>query len=420
MQAMDYLRAKNWQQEVVFLCDSSWRLALQYESGMMYLNKDSIYKNLSQTKGQVELDRTLTQLDDFDIKQVSILGSLGWGRWLLPYFEGRNVDQVDTVEVGNHKSSSLGLMNKLLDHFKLDGGIGYIKKTKATQVYIDPYIENKISPQFMSWLDSAGSARLPDWLHIILRPEDKISLTKWDNHCVGPEEANCFIDEKAIFCFSDNSPYAQCSRSYPVALFSDQNLSCLFFKGDIAIKTKHDVDFWEIINILNYWRSHRMEELGLQWSNMGIDILTVTSIQNLLSWRDLCSYSSDHFHCRAILEQFGRVIDSPREIRRALFDIRRISSNESYTLNYSLQMMIFILERMINSTRSGERIFQRLGSDSHRIRIAESIYSYFYNKSPNASANESIRSYLSLMDFILKLDDANQSLHRAESLKESV
>ena len=79
-----------------------------------------------------------------------------------------------------------------------------------------------------------------------------------------------------------------------------------------------------------------------------------------------------------------------------------------------------IVERMIASANCGERLFERLGSDYHRVIIGESLIEGLIDQSWNPQKVLDIKNKLSeFHKYLLKIDHLNDQLDNYQHRKES-
>lgn len=427
LQALDYFRVKEWQQETVLICDARWKQFVNIDQPAIFLNKSDFYQKQSFQAGLVNtetLDQLLEQLDSFQITHVTQIGSLAWGRWLQAYLEA--VPDVEYVHIESQKikSPSIGLLNDLSHKLGIDLSVPLSEKSTSSAVYLDPYDGEFLSETFVELLKQRGSVPLPEWLNIISKEADQSQLIKLgiEEHIVDFDDMEVTLFNQKILCFSDQSQFAQTSRSYNVALFSCQPDCSLFFQGDISISTKESVHLSELINILAYWKAGRLKELAFQWFDMGIEISIVEFFHNHLVKRSLLNYSADLYNCQIILSQFLKESSqqTSREIAQLIHSMRAHVSNDPYSLSFSLKILIMIAERMLASASCGERLFQRLGSDYHRIFIGEALIEGIIEKNKKMISEIDIKQQLtSFLKFLVRIDFQNDQSEPEFQTKDS-
>jgi len=422
LQGLDAIRAKYWQQEVVCLCDTSWRPFLGNEAAVVCLDRESIYKGMKGSDLSNSLDSLLSQLDDFDIRQVTTVGELQWGRWLQSYFDSRDIEKYTKITI-DKPQTSLQVLNSIYQNLEVEPVCLTSKNNAPKAVYLDPYEGGEISQKFLEMINTVECKLIPKWLKIICRSSD-IPFFKnlgLNSFLIDSGEAEVHLAFDPLLCFDPDSIYVQTSRSYKVAVYSRLAVSAMFFSGDMQIQSTAGIDFIELLNIINYWRADRLQELSFQWLNMGISIQVVEQSQNRLGLRDLMSYSTDLNNCHLILEiynQWNGAIQS-REFRLILQDLRRANQQNSYSISFSLKFLILIVERMIISLKSGERLFHRLGSDYHRILVAETIFEKIHDQKFLSDSTQCLQQFVLFLDFLIRVDNENDQFVLAGSHKET-
>jgi hypothetical protein len=426
LQTLDYFRAKEWQTETVLLCDISWKPYIDIDHPIIFLNKEDFYikgVDSSEIVNMDVLNQFLEQLDSFDIVNVTQIGKLSWGRWLQAYLEETPEVQYLKVAEENPKTTSIELINQLSEELAIDLSMPTKEKNISSSLYIDPYTDNKVSPIFMSLLKNRGSMALPEWLNIIVRNGDHelYKNLNIEDSLIEYEESEISLFNQSILCFDDTSTFAQSSRSYNVATFNCKADQSLFVQGDISIKTDQEIHFSELINILSYWKVSRLKELAFQWFNMGIEIQTIEIFHNRIVKRNLLNYASDLQHCQKIVDLFTGNDSYPaqRDITQIIYEMRKENNNDPYSLSFSLKILIMITERMLASAVCGERLFQRLGSDYHRIIIGEALIETVLQKNQQSIHKIDIKKQLSsFLKLLLDIDFRNDQAENFRQIKE--
>ena len=75
LQALDFFRVKEWQQETVLVCDSSWKKYVNVDQAVIFMDKEQFYSGTS-SQGTVNtdvLEQFLEQLDSFQISSPEFL-----------------------------------------------------------------------------------------------------------------------------------------------------------------------------------------------------------------------------------------------------------------------------------------------------------------------------------------------------------
>lgn len=423
LQALDSIRAKYWQQEVVCLCDVSWRPFLGGEAAVVSLDKESIYKGMTGgSELSKNLDALLAQLDDFDIKRVTTVGELQWGRWLQSYFDSRNIEKHTKITI-DKPQTSLQVINAIYKNLDIEPLTLINKAVEPKSVFIDPYEKGKISRKFLDMMNSVDQKLIPKWLKIISHQNDMPLLKRLGlkNILIERSEAEVHLSVDPVLCFDADSVYVQTSRSYKIAIYAKPAERSLFFAGDLQIQSATVIDLVELLNIINYWRADRLQELSFQWLNMGIDIHVVEQAQDTVGLRNLMSYSTDLDNCHHILEIYNqrRAVTKSREFRHVLQDLRRANQHNSYSISFSLKFLILIVERMILSLKSGERLFQRLGSDHHRLLVAETIFEKIHDQNKLLDSTQCLQQFVLFLNFLIRVDDENDQVALSGNHKET-
>ena len=79
-----------------------------------------------------------------------------------------------------------------------------------------------------------------------------------------------------------------------------------------------------------------------------------------------------------------------------------------------------IIDRMIAAASCGDRLFQRLGSDHHRIVIAESLVEgLLYQQSHEKKTFDILSQMRKFRQFLTKIDTYNDEILNLVSQKES-
>lgn len=419
LHALDLARAQDWQQETVLICDESWSHRVNIDQPVMFIDKGRLFnQGRSKTHSyNVEvLEALLEQLDHFEITQVTQIGELNWGRWLIAYFEQENNVQMNHLVWSDSEISSLHVMNEMSKVMGLDVNSGISKSPPQSAVYVDPYEGSDLSPGLVNLLEEVGSMELPQWLIFAVDEKDEEffnskGLSDWT---VERGELEMSLFNQSVFCFDEGSPFVQTSRSYNVAILSDKADEAMYLPGDIQIKTKENIHLSELANILVYWKSRRLRELAFQWMNMGIEINIVEDFHGRLIKRNLLNYSTDLFNSQTLVKYFVERGDGDSSFHLSdLVDQLRLQSNrDPYTLSFSLKILQMIVDRMIASAKIGERLFQRLGSDYHRLIIGEALVEGLIQVNSQNIAELKIDKKLNeFREFLMKVDYHNDMIH---------
>lgn len=423
LQALDYTRAKCWQSEAIIVCDTSWKPFVNIDQSVLYVSKDDFFNKENQTLNAEVLENFLEQLDEFGITKVTQLGELGWGRWLNAYLEGIEGLEYSKITSSSASINSIEAMNELASDLEIDLTLPVSEKTKSSAIYIDPYEADQLSPQFIELAENLGSQKIPEHIFIISRDEDLERLEGYGlgDSLVDFEESQVGLFNQFVLCFSDQSPLALTSRSYQVALFNCEAQKSLFVPGDISISTKQDIHFSELINILAYWKSKRLKELAFQWLNMGVEVKVLEVFHSRVILRNLLNYSSDLYHCQAILEFAKNSRGSKHALHELVDSLRKSMDNDPYALSFSIKLLSMIVERMLSSAEVGERLFKRLGSDYHRIIIGESLVEHFIESSDQPFDKIDIKKQLkNFLNLLIEIDYINDQVVSISNPKESL
>ncbi len=427
LQALDIIRCKNWQSELILLCDSSWKSVLGPEQSVIYLNREEIYHSPNNQPQQINnkaLDQFLEQLDSLEITEVTQLGHLSWARWLNSYLDQVEGKKYNTVSFDSNSISSIDLLNQLAAELKIDLSIPQSSNQPTAEVFLDPYHEQELSHDFIKMV-TAKDQNLPDWMTILCWPSDEAKLKKLGlaKNLMDYSEGQAQIQNQNVICFSDRSPLACCSRSNNIALFNCVKDQSLFMSGDLSIRTDETLYWSELFSIITYWKTGRLKELAFQWLKKGIEIETVELNHNRLTKRNLINYSTDLFCCHALIDQFKAQSEKGQGggLSGVITQMRRNMQNDPYALSYSLKLLILITERMLASASCGERLFHRLGSDYHRIIIGEALVEGLFEGMMKQNENLSIPKELrSLLKFMIQVDFINDEWVERQVLKAAV
>mgnify|MGYP003683650237 CR=1 FL=1 len=383
LHALDILRAQDWQKEIVLLCDKSWQDYITVEQPAIFLDRKQFFHETSMSKDSIvntqALENFLHQLDDFEIKHVIQLGELSWGRWITAYLSDIKPLDYQEIKFSNKKVTAVEVINRISDELGIDITNHQKEIPRNALVYIDPYKNDELSKDLMNIL-AEGIGQVPSWVNIISKESDQHYFNQMglEDNTIDPEETSINLFNQFVLCFDENSKFAQASRSYNVALYGceeENSSSSAFLPGDILIQSDEVVHFSELYNVLSYWKRGRLKELAFQWVNMNIDIDVIESFHHRVERRKLQSYASDLLRCQTILDKFNTSVGSisERDIKDFVWRMRGNVSNDLYSLSFSLKILLMITERMLASAACGERLFQRLGSDYHRVVIGEAL-----------------------------------------------
>lgn len=427
LHCLDVARAQDWQQETVLICDESWRPFVNIDQPVLFIDRQKILSHSSENteEAMAGLEGFLEQLDHFEIKQITQLGDLYWGRWLQAYFENEEKTLIQVIDWQSQAElSSLQVVNDLAHELALDMTSMISQEKKGAAIYIDPYQGSKLSAEFLRLIKNTDLSILPHWLNVVVHEKDFQSLAEFglEDYLVDFSEFEMSLFNQSVLCFSDQSVFAQTSRSYNVALFQVEGESSLFVPGDIKISTNEDIHISELTNILAYWRTKRLKELAFQWLNMGVEISCIEDFHGRVIKRNLLNYSSDLYHSQILVNEFLKR-DSLISNARAgdlVHMMRRKVHNDPYALSFSLKLLLMIVERMIASAECGERLFQRLGSDYHRVVIGEALIEGLIEQNASRQKVLDIKKQLNLFhDYLLKIDHSNDQIDSLHLSKES-
>ncbi len=425
LHSLDIARAQDWKQETVLICDESWRAYVNLDQPVLFIDRKKVFEGSQKPNdGFRYLEDILEQLDHFEIKQVTQVGDLAWGRWLGAYFEDQPSVKTHVIDWGEKNVSSLELINDLANELALDITAPRQSQSKSASVYIDPYCGTSLSTEFLKLFGNLNGFQLPSWLSIIVKDDDieKLNQMGLSECLVEYSESESQLFNQSILCFSDASPFAQTSRSYNVALYNTKTSQSLFVADDIFINSKEDIHASELFNILSYWKMKRLKELAFQWLNMGIEIHCLENFHSRVVCRNLLNYSSDLYHCQIMISEF---LYNSHDLRRSkLFEIidrmRKEVSNDPFSLSFSLKILLLIVERMMASATCGERLFERLGSDYHRIIIGETLIEGLIQNSSTKPKELDIKERLQAFHkYLIQIDHFNDQMEISHQRKES-
>lgn len=425
LQSLDYFRVKEWQQETVLICDVSWRPYVNIDQPVIFLDKGEFYSGSTKEVVNTDiLDHLLEQLDSFEISNITQIGELSWGRWLQAYLQEIADAQYIKIDWNKNTGTSIQLINDVAEELAIDLSAPLTDKPRSSAIYIDPYDGHKLSKKFVDLIQNKGSVKLPEWLNVIVKNKDHklFSHLNIEENLVDFSESEMNLFNQFVLCFSDSSSFALTSRSYSVALFDCESDQSLFVQGDITINPQENIHFSELLNILSYWKAGRLKELAFQWFNMGIDIHSVEFFHSRIVKRNLLNYSSDLHHCQTIVDNFVRSHGKMTnlEIVELIRRMRKNINNDPYSLSFSLKILIMITERMLASGSCGERLFQRLGSDYHRIIIGEALIEGLIGVNSHSLNELDITKQLKLfLKFLVAIDFRNDQTDKIIQSKES-
>jgi hypothetical protein len=423
LQMLDILRASRWQQELVLVASKKWQPYLNSEIGAICIERSLIAGPQKGEDGATHLDSLLNQLSEFDIQEVSVVGELNWGRWILSYFEELSVPSINKIDLPADCSNSARLLEHMLQSVNLNNVNMAQLFRSGSEVYIDPYSMGDISPVFKDLMQTIDRQEWPTWLYVISADTD---LSFFESIGLGEsvivlDEALVHLGNKSVVTFCDQSHFAQTSRTYPVALIKNEARSSLFLSGDIHIDWNVSIDFSEIFNILNYWRTQRLLELAFQWGKMGIQIDILDDSRGRGHIHSLSSYSSDMTICHYLIDIYQSSLKSlsEREARQVIQDLRRIYGYDLYSVSFTFKLTQMILERMVSALQSNQAVFSGIGSDHHRLMLAEKLFETIYKRSKKHEGSTYLKECQSLLNFINKIDELNDQLTTPEAIKET-
>ncbi len=427
LHCLDMARAQDWQQETVLVCDESWKPFVNIDQPVLFIDKNRVFGQ-EEISGVAEslpyLESFLEQLDNFEIKQITQIGELTWGRWLTVYFESESEVSTQKINWSGKEVSSLQVINDVAHELALDITSTLRESSKLSAVYVDPYDCGQLSPVFLRLLQGLSKQVLPSWLNIVCKEIDTNVLSKYgvNDSLVDWDEVETSLFNQPVLCFSDQSSFAHTSRSYNIAIYGDSPETSLFVPGDISIVPEKDVHVSELFNILAYWRSRRLKELAFQWLNMGIEINCIENFHGRVVKRNLLNYSSDLFHGQILMKCYlnDKGASQSRNISHMILDMRKQVNNDPFALSFSLKILLMILERMIASANAGERLFQRLGSDYHRVIIGEALIEGLIERDWKPEKIMNVKKKLEdFHRYLIKVDFTNDQMDSVISHKES-
>ena len=415
LHALDLARAQDWKQETVLICDESWSHLVNIDQPVLFIDRERLFSKNDQASEHYNveiLDSLLEQLDHFEINQVTQIGDLNWGRWLTAYFEQEPGVQITKLNWSQKNLSSVQVINDMAAEMGVDLSSSRPKNSVQSAVYMDPYVDGEISKDFFNFFKDRGSMVLPQWLVIAAHEKDaeffnELGLEDWT---VDQSELEMSLFNQSVICFSELSPFVQTSRAYNIATICCGSDHSLFLPGDMNIQFKENIHLSELVNILVYWKTNRLKELAFQWLNMGIEIECIEDFHGRLMKRNLLNYSSDLFNSQILVREFvnGGSKQNNSAYRDLVSQLRNHSDNDPYSLSFSLKLLMMIVDRMIASAKVGERLFQRLGSDYHRLIIGEALIEGLIEKnSQNLNELKIDKKLFEFRDFLVQLDHFN-------------
>ncbi len=422
---LDLARAQDWREETILICDEIWKPLVNVDQPVLFLNREKFFEK---KQGQTEpfnleyLEEVLDHLDHFEIKKVTQIGQLQWGRWLKAYLDQEDGVDHKVISWGKKNLSALQILNDVADELAIDISSLGSKATKGNEVLIDPYDNEGIAQEFLSLIDNIDEKYWPEWLTIIVKEQDEEMFKgkSLEEQVVLETDVVANHNNQSVLCFSSQSPFLQTSRNFNVALYNSGGKDNLFLQGDISIQSKEIEHISEIINILTYWKSGRLKELSYQWLNMGIVIYHLEVFHSRVVQRNLLNYSQDLFHCQALIHHFlqskGRI--GPPFLQQIVNEMRDEIDNDPFSLSFSLKILNMIVDRMLSSAQTGERLFQRLGSDYHRIVIAESLVEGLIDTHADDLTKLDLKAKLQeFKQFLMLVDRWNDDIEQIKQLK---
>ncbi len=425
LHCLDMARAQDWQQETILVCDESWKSFVNIDQPVLFIDKKKVFGQDSDNVGDSipYLESFLEQLDHFEIQKITQIGELTWGRWLQVYFSAETESPVQQINWEEPAVSSLQIINDVAQELALDITMTARDGKKSGAVYVDPYCDEGLSQSFIQLIESLSPDDVPNWLTLVCKEKDEAFFIEkgFEESLIDFDEMETSLFNQPVLCFSDSSPLAHTSRSYNVATFGQEKDSSLFVPGDISIKPAEEIHIQELFNILAYWRGQRLKELAFQWLNMGIDIHCVENFHGRVVKRNLLNYSSDLYNCQILIQKFlYQKSHGSREFSSTILEMRKKVENDPYTLSFSLKILLMITERMIASANTGERLFQRLGSDYHRIIIGEALIEGLIETSWDETKIINIKKKLEEFHrFLIKVDFTNDQMDSTNLHKET-
>ena len=301
LHCMDLVRAKDWAQDTILVCDESWREFINHEQSVLFLDQSRFFKpsvgEIGRQVNEEELYDFLEQLDDLEINKVTQIGGLSWGRWIQSYVELLRPMEYQRLECAN-KICSIELINELSEKLKIDLSAGNCKKTLNTDVFLDPYDGQNLSDQFLKILSSDCWESFPQWLRIVVQNRDKRFFMEkgLTDKIIDRTEMEMSLCNQPVLCFSDQSPFALTSRSYNVALYNTETDQSAFVYGDIHIDSGKETPFTEMIHLLSCWREDRFGDLILGCFRQGVEIRFVDDFHHGVVKRNPFSHPSVLYH----------------------------------------------------------------------------------------------------------------------------
>ncbi len=425
LQLLDLSRVQDWQEELILICDKSWKPFVNVDQPVIFLDKEKFFSgnnNDAISTNTTYMDDLLDQLDLFEIQKVTQIGGLSWGRWLKVYLEGEKLSTYSVIDWMQKKISSLQVLNDVADELAID--LCFTQGSlRSNDVLIDPYTNKEINTEFKRLISNINAKYWPDWLYIISKHGDESFLTSigLEAQIVSEEDVSTYHTNQSVLCFSQDSPFVQASRNYNVALYNCNGRDQFFVPGDISIQTTETDHLSEIINILSYWKTNRLRELSFQWLNMGIEIYHLETFHSRVVQKNLLNYSLDLFHSQSLIKSFlqsnGRV--SQLDLQQLVEQMRLEIDNDPYSLSFSLKILNMIVDRMLASAETGERLFHRLGSDFQRIIIGESLIEGLIHNYENRLSEINVKAKLiNFKQFLLLVDQCNDNVEQLEQVKD--
>jgi len=303
LQCLDLMRAKHWQEEMILVCDESWRKFINVEQPVFFIDRDKFLKTgedkITREVNGNNLEEFLEQLDDLEVTRVTQIGELFWGKWILFYLESfHSPIEYLKLDCKGKNRDSIQIINELSREFEIDLSLGIREKFNEMDVFLDPYKDQNLSQEFIRILSSNPKSFFPHWLRIAVLPKDKkFFIDKgFEDRIIDRTEMEISLFNQPVLCFSDNSPFALTSRSYNVALYNTETDQSAFIQGDIHISPRlPETSFSGIINILNHWRADRLQDVAFGCLNQGIEIHFIEGLDHGVFKRSL-------FPCPSLLQ----------------------------------------------------------------------------------------------------------------------
>ncbi len=284
---------------MALICDASWKRFINIEQSVLFVDQNEFLKTtenkITREVNENKLEEFLEQLDDLEVSRITQTGDLFWGKWILSYLESfHGPVEYRKVNCNDKNSDSIEIINQLSQNLKIDLSSGIRRRSGKTDVFLDPYEDQNFSQEFLKILSSHSKTLFPQWLRVVVLPKDKKFLMDkgLEDQIIDRTEMEINLLNQPVLCFSDRSSFALTSRSYNVALYNTKTDQGAFIHGDIHMSPKLELSFSGLIDILNHWRTHRLQEMAFGCLSQGIDIHFIENSPHGVIRRNLLPHPS--------------------------------------------------------------------------------------------------------------------------------